>query len=260
MVLVEPEIPQNAGNVGALCAATGAALHWCGRWALCFRTGIFKRAGDDYFSTASIAVHDDWAGPLAAVGEEPFFLTTGLALDPPARELWQLRFQTCAAAFWQGIRGFAAGTAGQIPELTVRIPMPEGTRGLNLATAAGIVLYEAPRQSGRGLMAGETWHWRLADARPLARTAKCIGGTPMPRGSGIFDRGETAAEGVFRDGTRIGELQKIIRAAGLGAHAGEAESAKGLPADEGAGDRAVEVEVADAEFLLGAGEVEGVRE
>jgi len=76
-------------------------------------------------------------------------------------------------------------------------------------------------------------------------------------GVGRIGGGEAAAEGVFGEDAGVGELEEVVGAASLGAHAGEAEAAEGLAADEGAGDATVEVEVADAELCAGAGEVGG---
>jgi len=147
LALVEPEIPQNAGNVVRLCAATGTALHLVRPLGFVLSDRHFKRAGMDYFSAASITVHDDLKALRAAIKNDPLFLTTGLALQPPAMELWQARFEPDAwLLFGKESAGLPAELLIDHPHRTLRIPMQEGTRGLNLATAAGIVLYEALRQ------------------------------------------------------------------------------------------------------------------
>jgi len=143
IVLVEPEIPQNTGNIARLCAATGAALHLVRPLGFFLSDKHFRRAGMDYVRQVPITVHEDLSGLLAAVGEEPFVLTSGLA----GRPLWSVRF---AANTWimlgKESAGLPAGLLAAYPERTIQIPMREGTRGLNLSTAAGIVVYEALRQ------------------------------------------------------------------------------------------------------------------
>ena len=143
IVLVEPEIPQNAGNVARLCAATGAALHLVRPLGFILSDRHFKRAGMDYVGQVPIKVHEDLPALLAAIGREPLVLTSGLA----GRPLWAARF---ALDTWillgKESAGLPAGLLAEHPERTIQIPMKEGTRGLNLSTAAGIVAYEALRQ------------------------------------------------------------------------------------------------------------------
>ena len=143
IVLVEPEIPQNTGNVARLCAATGAKLHLVRPLGFILSDRHFKRAGMDYVREVEITVHDDWAGLWKAMGSEPVVLTSGLT----GRSLWEMRFEVNG---WILLGKESAGLPGELlaahAERTVRIPMREGTRGLNLSTSAGIVLYEALRQ------------------------------------------------------------------------------------------------------------------
>jgi tRNA (cytidine/uridine-2'-O-)-methyltransferase len=143
VVLVEPEIPQNAGNVARLCAATGARLHLVRPLGFILSDRHFRRAGMDYVREVEITVHDDMAGLWKAIGREPVVLTSGLT----GRSLWEMRFEAHA---WILLGKESAGLPGELlaahAERTVRIPMRTGTRGLNLSTAAGIVLYEALRQ------------------------------------------------------------------------------------------------------------------
>jgi tRNA (cytidine/uridine-2'-O-)-methyltransferase len=143
MVLVEPEIPQNTGNVARLCAATGARLHLVRPLGFILSDRHFKRAGMDYVREVEITVHDDLAGLWKAIGEEPVVLTSGLA----GRSLWEMRFEAnCWIVLGKESAGLPAEMLTAHTGRTVRIPMGEGTRGLNLSTAAGVVVYEALRQ------------------------------------------------------------------------------------------------------------------
>lgn len=148
IVLVEPEIPQNAGNVARLCAATGAALHLVRPLGFFVTDKHFKRAGMDYLKNVAMTVHDDLSSLLAAIGDEPMVLTSGLG----GKAHWSVAYARNAWIF------FGKESAGLPAELlaaraaeVVRIPMVEGTRGLNIATSAGIVLYEALRQLNVGV-------------------------------------------------------------------------------------------------------------
>jgi tRNA (cytidine/uridine-2'-O-)-methyltransferase len=143
VVLVEPEIPQNTGNVARLCAATGARLHLVRPLGFILSDRHFKRAGMDYVREVEITVHDDLPRLWKAIGGEPVVLTSGLT----GRSLWEMKFE---ANCWILLGKESAGLPGEMLAAhtgrTVRIPMREGTRGLNLSTAAGVVVYEALRQ------------------------------------------------------------------------------------------------------------------
>jgi tRNA (cytidine/uridine-2'-O-)-methyltransferase len=143
IVLVEPEIPQNTGNVARLCAATGARLHLVRPLGFILSDRHFKRAGMDYVREVEITLHDDMAALWRVIGNEPVVLTSGLT----GRGLWEMRF---AGNAWILLGKESAGLPAELlaahAERTVRIPMRAGTRGLNLSTSAGIVLYEALRQ------------------------------------------------------------------------------------------------------------------
>jgi len=143
VVLVEPEIPQNTGNIARLCAAAGAELHLVRPLGFFLGDKYFKRAAMDYLKGVRLTVHDDLGALMKVVGEGPMVLTSGVR----------------GTSFWEGRYGpgtwlfFGRESAG-LPEvllqahsdLIIRVPMVEGTRGLNVSTAAGIVVYEALRQ------------------------------------------------------------------------------------------------------------------
>jgi tRNA (cytidine/uridine-2'-O-)-methyltransferase len=147
IVLVEPEIPQNTGNIVRLCAATGAALHLVRPLGFFLTDKHFKRAGMDYLKDVSLTVHDDLGSLLRVIGGEPILLTSGLG----GVAHWQMKVEANA---WIFLGKESAGLPGELlrehASRVVRIPMREGTRGLNLATSAGIVVYEALRQLAGG--------------------------------------------------------------------------------------------------------------
>jgi len=141
IVLVEPEIPHNAGNIARLCAATGAALHLVRPLGFILSDKHFKRAGMDYVQHVALTVHTDLPALMQVIGDEPVVLTSGLGGQP----LWSVRF---AANTWIFLGKESAGLPAALLNTyaAVQIPMQPDTRGLNLSTAAGIVLYEALRQ------------------------------------------------------------------------------------------------------------------
>ncbi|MGN6367091.1 MAG: tRNA (cytidine(34)-2'-O)-methyltransferase [Phycisphaerae bacterium] len=143
VVLVEPEIPQNTGNIGRLCAAAGAELHLVRPLGFFLSDKHFKRAGMDYLQHVRLTVHDDSAALLRAIGSDPVWLTSGIE----GRSLWSGTFESNAwILFGKESAGLPADLLSRFSERTVKIPMSDGCRGLNVSTAAGIVLYEALRQ------------------------------------------------------------------------------------------------------------------
>lgn len=144
VVLVEPEIPPNTGNIGRLCLATGSMLHLIEPLGFSLDDRMLKRAGLDYWAQVEVR---RWASWEAFVRELPegarlFFLTT-----KSERAYWDVGFeQGDYLVFGRETRGLPEALLREHPEQCVTIPMAEATRSLNLATAVGIVLYEAVRQ------------------------------------------------------------------------------------------------------------------
>jgi len=148
IALVEPEIPQNTGNIARLCAATGAALHLVRPLGFILSDKHFKRAGMDYLQDVSLTVHDDLPALFRAIGSEPFLLTSGLETATRAAH-WNAPFSPNTwILFGKESAGLPTNLLEAHPQAIMQIPMRPGTRGLNLATAAGVVLYEALRQLG----------------------------------------------------------------------------------------------------------------
>ncbi len=144
IALWEPEIPPNTGNIARSCAATGTALHLIGRLGFRIDDRSLRRAGCDYWGQVEIHRHDDLAAFEAALGGTRVICFSAHATRPYT----QVRYQDDdCLLFGSESRGLPKKTLHHHAEWTVRIPMPAGgVRSLNLATAAGIALYEALRQ------------------------------------------------------------------------------------------------------------------
>jgi tRNA (cytidine/uridine-2'-O-)-methyltransferase len=144
LALWEPEIPPNTGNVVRLCAATGTVLHLVGRLGFRMDDRSLRRAGLDYWDAVEVRFHPTFADLEAAVGPDHI-----VCIETPAP-----RYYTRAGFRPGDCLVFGSESKGLPPEVRERyaartfgIPMPTGTvRSLNLATAAGVVLYEALRQ------------------------------------------------------------------------------------------------------------------
>ncbi len=147
IVLIEPEIPPNTGNIGRLCAATGTHLHLVGKLGFSLEDKHLKRAGLDYWPEVKLHRWDSLEELKAAHPEARFWFTSKKATKSYAR-----------AAFRPGdFLVFGKETLGLPDELleeeqdqALRIPIfSPAVRSLNLANSAAILLYEALRQNGR---------------------------------------------------------------------------------------------------------------
>lgn len=146
VVLIEPEIPQNTGNIARLCVAAGARLHLVGPLGFSIDEKAVRRAGMDYWENLDLRTWKSWADLQEAHPEGRFFLLSSKVERP----YWEASFSDGDfLVFGRETRGLPASLLQSHPERTLTIPMTEGTRSLNLATSAGIVLYEAVRQTGR---------------------------------------------------------------------------------------------------------------
>jgi tRNA (cytidine/uridine-2'-O-)-methyltransferase len=142
VVLVEPEIPPNTGNVGRLCLATRSTLHLIGPLGFSLDDRQLKRAGLDYWDEVDMR---EWSslGELrqANASARFFYLTT-----KAERPYFEVRFRPRDfLVFGRETKGLPEAVLKENPENCITIPM-HGTRSLNLATAVAIVLFEATRQ------------------------------------------------------------------------------------------------------------------
>jgi len=148
IVLVEPEIPPNTGNVIRLAANSGARLHLVRPLAFDLSDKQLRRAGLDYHEYAQIVVHDSFDALLAAERPDParmFALTTrGARLYADVRYLGGDWF-----VFGAETRGLSEAMRERFADSQrLRLPMCPGNRSLNLSNAVAVVVFEAWRQLG----------------------------------------------------------------------------------------------------------------
>jgi tRNA (cytidine/uridine-2'-O-)-methyltransferase len=146
IVLVEPEIPPNTGNIARLCGATRSVLHLVGKLGFDTDDRTLKRAGLDYWHTVDIRYWQDLPALQAAFPDGRFIYTSKKA----SRSYVELAFREGDfIVFGKETKGLPEDLLAANPETTVRIPIFGAVRSINLSTSAGIVLYEALRQTGR---------------------------------------------------------------------------------------------------------------
>jgi tRNA (cytidine/uridine-2'-O-)-methyltransferase len=146
VVLYQPEIPPNTGNVIRLCANTGARLHLIRPLGFDLDHAKLRRAGLDYHEFAKIAVHDDLDAFIAAAQPSRLF-----ALSTRASTLYtNVQFaENDAVIFGPETRGLPQALLDSLPpEQCLRLPMRPDNRSLNLSNAVAVVAYEAWRQMG----------------------------------------------------------------------------------------------------------------
>jgi tRNA (cytidine/uridine-2'-O-)-methyltransferase len=145
VVLVEPEIPPNTGNIARLCAATGSTLHLVGPLGFRLDDRSLIRAGMDFWQHVKWRRWESLEELRAAAGSEGRFWYLSAKA---ARSYTEVRYRPGDhLVFGKESAGLPRALLESHPEETISIPMVEPrVRCLNLATAAGIVLYEALRQ------------------------------------------------------------------------------------------------------------------
>ncbi|MDR3324313.1 MAG: tRNA (cytidine(34)-2'-O)-methyltransferase [Zoogloeaceae bacterium] len=146
IVLFEPEIPPNTGNIIRLCANTGAELHLVEPLGFGLEDKALRRAGLDYHEYASVRCHPDWrACQHALAGRRLFALSTRAQ-----RGYDTVRYQPDDAfVFGPESRGLPTALLEQFPaDHRLRLPMRPGNRSLNLSNAAAVMVFEAWRQQG----------------------------------------------------------------------------------------------------------------
>ncbi len=144
VVLVEPEIPPNTGNIARMCAATGSRLHLVEPLGFTLDDAKLRRAGLDYWDSIAPSIHAGWDEYLGTTSPARLFLfTTGAS-----RSLFDVEFHAGDhLVFGSETRGLSTELLARYPESQVGIPLQTvHVRSLNLSTAAGIAVYEALRQ------------------------------------------------------------------------------------------------------------------
>ena len=143
IVLIEPEIPGNTGNIARLCAATGIELHLVKPLGFSIDDKHLKRAGLDYWHLVKVHVHENFAEVKAMYPEHKFHYCSTKA--PRAHSEAQFGMEDMLV-FGKETAGIPEDILKANWEHCIRIPMIEGARSLNLSNAAAIVAYEAMRQ------------------------------------------------------------------------------------------------------------------
>ncbi|MGE4272115.1 MAG: tRNA (cytidine(34)-2'-O)-methyltransferase [Desulfitobacterium sp.] len=145
IVLVEPEIPPNTGNVARLCAATGATLHLVKPLGFEISDKHLKRAGLDYWHLLDIRLYENYAEFEEKNPDGPRYLATTKA----ERLHTEIQYEQGGYfLFGKETKGLAPEILERYPEGTIRLPMREEARSLNLSNSVAVVVYEALRQWG----------------------------------------------------------------------------------------------------------------
>lgn len=146
IVLYQPEIPPNTGNIIRLCANTGCELHLVEPLGFDLDDKHLRRAGLDYHEYARLIRHADWPSCVAALGGRRMFAMTTRgsrtlhAVDLHPGDVFVFGCETAGLP--------AAIRDGFAPENRLRLPMRAGQRSLNLSNAAAVTVFEAWRQNG----------------------------------------------------------------------------------------------------------------
>ncbi|CRZ19373.1 tRNA (uridine(34)/cytosine(34)/5-carboxymethylaminomethyluridine(34)-2'-O)-methyltransferase TrmL [Kingella kingae] len=146
VVLYQPEIPPNTGNIIRLCANTGCDLHLVKPLGFPLNSSKMKRAGLDYHEFSQLTVHESWQDCWAALqGKRIFALTTKGSTRPD-----QVAFQAGDVfLFGPETRGLPTDILASLPsEQKIRFPMMPDNRSMNLSNTVAITVFEAWRQQG----------------------------------------------------------------------------------------------------------------
>jgi tRNA (cytidine/uridine-2'-O-)-methyltransferase len=150
VVLVEPEIPPNTGNIARLCAATRSPLHLVGRLGFRIDEHAVRRAGLDYWHLVDVRTHATLDAAMAAIGAVAAPPRRWLLSAHGARSYLDVAFEPGdVLVFGKESVGLPPELLASDPEATIGIPTLGAVRSHNLANAVAIVLYEALRQTGQ---------------------------------------------------------------------------------------------------------------
>lgn len=144
VILYQPEIPSNTGNIIRLCANTGASLHLVKPLGFTLDDKRLRRAGLDYHEFAALIVHQNWADCADNLKGRRIF-----AVSTKGAQRYDLNNYTDGDAFLFGpeTRGLPPWILGTfLEERRIRLPMVPGSRSLNLSNTVAVVIYEAWRQ------------------------------------------------------------------------------------------------------------------
>lgn len=158
LVLYQPEIPQNTGNIARTCAVTGCRLHLIRPLGFDISDKAVKRAGLDYWHLVDLHVYDSLEEFFTRTGAQDIWLATSKAPRPYTAAQFR---DGCYIVFGKETAGLPEEFRRAHSQRCIRIPIKPNTRCLNLSNSAAILAYEALRQngfpglSGVGEMAGK---------------------------------------------------------------------------------------------------------
>jgi tRNA (cytidine/uridine-2'-O-)-methyltransferase len=145
IVLVEPEIPQNTGNIARTCAATGCRLHLVKPLGFSVDDKHLKRAGLDYWSLVDICYYDSFSELQSKYPQGLFYYSTTKGGKKHTEAVFK---EDCFIVFGKETAGLPKPLLEDNQEFCIRVPMINDARSLNLANSVAIVVYEALRQIG----------------------------------------------------------------------------------------------------------------
>lgn len=144
IVLLEPEIPANTGNIGRTCVAAGARLHLIEPMGFRITQKEVKRAGLDYWDKLDVTVYDSYEDFLGKNPNAKIYMATTKAKHTYTEVSYE---PDCYIMFGKESAGIPENILVEHPETSIRIPMVGDIRSLNLGNSVAIVLYEALRQN-----------------------------------------------------------------------------------------------------------------
>lgn len=146
IVLFEPEIHWNTGNIGRSCVATGSTLHLVGKLGFSLDAKEIRRSGLDYWAKLDLKVHASFEDFIAGLPENPsllFFSTKG------TKSFWDASYdENSYLIFGKETAGLPEAIHERYGQQMYRVPVGPNVRSLNLSSCAAVVLFEALRQTG----------------------------------------------------------------------------------------------------------------
>lgn len=144
IVLLEPEMPANTGNIGRTCVATGTKLHLIEPMGFRINDKMLKRAGLDYWKDLDVTVYEDFEDFLQKNPEAKIYMATTKSPNIYSEVAYE---PDCFIMFGKESAGIPEDILVNHQDTAVRIPMNEEIRSLNLSNSVSIILYEALRQN-----------------------------------------------------------------------------------------------------------------
>ena len=145
IVLVEPEIPMNTGNIARTCAVTGSRLHLIRPLGFDISDRALKRAGLDYWHLVDVLVYDNIDEFFVKNGDSDIWLATTKGAMPYSQAQFR---DNCYILLGKETEGLPQWLREKYRDRCIRIPMRDVARSLNLSNSAAIICYEALRQLG----------------------------------------------------------------------------------------------------------------